>query len=153
MPVIVIGADTEYGRAVATVLAEGGGEVRAFVTDPGSAHGLRDLGIKVAVGDVSDASHIEGAARRAYSAVIIAEAGRDTRERSFAATFETLVNAWATGLRDAGVQRIIWIGAETHPPDPIIATAREAVAIRSSDLLPAEVAEETARLDGLASLD
>ncbi|MGI9647265.1 MAG: NAD(P)H-binding protein [Acidimicrobiia bacterium] len=153
MPVIVIGADTLIGRAVAEKLAAGSGEVRAFITDPDSATELRDLGIKVAVGDVSDSSHVSGAAHQAYSAVVIAEAGRDARERSFAKTFEAVADVWATGLKEAGVQRIIWIDPEQQPPASIEAAAAETVSISDQDNPPGQIAEEVVRLDGLARLD
>jgi len=153
MPVIVIGADTDCGLAVTKALANGSGEVRAFVSNPAFAQELRDLGVKVAVGDVSDSSHVEGAARRAHSAVVIAEAGRDSRERSFAASVDSLIEAWATGLKDAGVQRIIWAGPDQLPPAPIDRAAGEAVAIDVRDHDHDAVAAEVIRLDGLARLD
>lgn len=137
---------------IAGALAEGGGEVRAFVTSPDAAQELRELGIKVAVGDVSDASHIEGAAHQAHSAVILAEAGRDDRERSFAKSFEALVDAWAEGLQKAGVRRIIWVGPEREPPSPIATAAREAVSTGDT-AVPEQAAAEVVRLDGLARLE
>ncbi len=60
MPVIVVGADTPQGRAVVEGLVEPGREVRAFVSDPIVGAELRDMGVKVALGDVSDDSHIQG---------------------------------------------------------------------------------------------
>ena len=60
MPVIVIGADTSQGRAVIEGLVEPGREVRAFVSDPAIGAELRELGVKVALGDVSDDSHVQG---------------------------------------------------------------------------------------------
>ena len=65
MPVIVVGADTEPGRVVLQALLEPGREVRAFVSDEKVAEQLRALGVKVALGDVSDDSHLEGAATTA----------------------------------------------------------------------------------------
>ncbi len=150
MPVIVIGADTEYGLAVAEALTARRGEVRAFVTDPASAPQLRELGIKVAVGDVSDASHIEGAAHRAFSAVVIAEAGLDRRERSFAASHDDLLEAWARGLQDAGVTRIIWMGADDRPPAALLGAECVAIDIRSQS--PREAAAEAVRIDDLAEI-
>lgn len=153
MPVIVIGADTEYGLAVATALTERDGEVRAFVTDPESAQTLRRLGIKVAIGDVSDASHIEGASHQAFSAVLVADAGLDDRERSFSASYEALISAWAVGLHDAGISRIIWVGPDAHPPPAMVATGAETVAIDVRERSIAEVAAEAVRLDDLAVVE
>ena len=115
MPVMVVGADTELGRVVAAALTARDGEVRAFVTDPSSADPLRALGIKVAVGDVSDASHIEGAAHDVFSAVLLSEAASDDRERSFAASFVEVVCACKQGVIVAGAKRILWIGPVPMP--------------------------------------
>jgi putative NADH-flavin reductase len=152
MPVIVVGADTEYGTAVAEALSTRQGEVRAFVTDPNAARSLRTLGIKVAIGDVSDASHIGGAALGAFSAVLIAEAGRDDRERSFAASYEALLTAWAEGLRDAAVNRIIWVAPQDDLPEAIVSSRIPAAAVDTRELSPPEAGAEAARLDDLAEL-
>jgi uncharacterized protein YbjT (DUF2867 family) len=151
MPVIIIGADTEYGPAVASALSRRQGEVRAFVTDPATAEPLRALGIKVAVGDVSDASHIEGAAHDAFSAVLMAEAALDGRERSFAASYEKVVDAWKQGLADAGVKRLIWIGPDAMPST--LATWIESASIDAGAMTPDEAGSEAARLDDLAAIE
>jgi uncharacterized protein YbjT (DUF2867 family) len=153
MPVIVVGADTEYGSAVAEALSTRQGEVRAFVTDPESAQPLRALGIKVAIGDVSDASHVAGAALGAFSAVMIAEAGLDDRERSFAASYEALLAAWAEGLRDAGVSRVIWVAPEVQLPEAIASSGIPGAVVDSRDRNPRAAAAEAARLDDLADLE
>ena len=152
MPVIVVGADTEYGRVAAEALTQREGEVRAFVTDPEAAPPLRRLGIKVAVGDVSDGSHIEGAALQAFSAVLVAEAGRDGRERSFAHTFEDLVSAWLAAVKGAGVQRVIWMGPDDAPPRQLVGGTFEMAAIDTRAFSPEEAAAEAVRLDDLARL-
>ena len=136
---------------VATALTTRDGEVRAFVTDPAAAHPLRELGIKVAVGDVSDASHIEGAAHDAFSAVLMAEAASDERERSFASSYDEVVAAWRQGVGGAGVKRIIWIGPEPMPGSA--GAGIESASIDSGALSPGEVASEAVRLDDLAELD
>jgi len=107
MPVIVIGADTPVGRAIVDVLIPHVAEVRAFVTDPAEAAMLRERGVKVATGDVSDGSHVGGAAMRAFCAIAVVAAAGDDRERSFAATPQEVVDAWIEGLVDAAVSRII----------------------------------------------
>jgi len=152
MPVIVIGADSEYGIAVAQALARRDGEVRAFVTDPGSAQPLRDLGIKVAVGDVSDGSHIEGAAHRAFTAVLISEAASDGRERSFARSFDHLVTAWADALQAARVERVLWVGPDEAAPGPIREAGVEIACIDTRLMPPEEAAREAMRLDDRADL-
>lgn len=116
MPVIVIGADTVAGSAIIEALASPGREVRAFVSDPGSAAALKERGIKVALGDVSDDSHVEGAALHCFSAVLVGEAARDGRERSFAETELDVLRGWARAVSAAAVRRVIWVYDGDPPP-------------------------------------
>ena len=152
MPVIVVGADTEYGLAVAEALSGRDGEVRAFVTDPNAAQPLRTLGIKVAIGDVSDASHIAGAAHGAFSVVMIADAALDNRERSFAASYDALLKAWAEGLREAEVSRGIWVAPGEDLPEPLASSGIPNAVVDTRNRSPQEVGAEVARLDDLAEL-
>ena len=115
MPVIVIGADTENGDRVIERLIKPPREVRAFVTDPDSAIRLKERGVKVALGDLSDESHVEGASLRCFSAVLIAEAAEDDRERSFAATPTEVMTGWARAVERSGVKRVIWVAAGATP--------------------------------------
>ena len=151
MPVIVVGADTEFGRAIVARLSGRDGEVRAFVTNPSAVQELRDLGIKVAVGDVSDGSHVGGAALQAFSAVLVAEAATDGRERAFAPTPEAVLAAWLEGIADAGVRRVIWVGAGEMPAS-VAECGLERAAIDTDAHSPEEAAAEVFRLDDLASL-
>ena len=117
MPVIVVGADTPQGRAVVEGLVEPGREVRAFVSDPIVGAELRDMGVKVALGDVSDDSHIQGACTNCFTAVLVTEAARDQRERSFASAKER--RSWTAGAAAAaasGVTRVIWVHDGEPPP-------------------------------------
>lgn len=115
MPVIVIGADTPVGRVLVLALADTDQEVRAFVTDPAERDRLRPLGVKVAVGDVSDSSHVEGACTNAFTAVLVAAASTDERERSFARTPEAVLRGWAEAVAAADVRRVIWVD-DSEPP-------------------------------------
>ncbi|MEA2057425.1 MAG: NAD(P)H-binding protein [Actinomycetota bacterium] len=124
MPVIVIGADTDPGREVVATLAGRAGEVRAFVTDRQAAPDLRRLGAKVAIGDISDGSHVGAAAIGCYTAVVIASAAEDERERSFATSTAEVHAAWAEALEDARISRVIWVGAE-EPPQAIAAATTD----------------------------
>jgi hypothetical protein len=108
MPVIVIGADTPQGAAILPALQPASGEVRLFVSDPEVGAALRRHG-KVAVGDISDGSHVGGAALGAFCAVAIACAASDRRERSFADTPAAVFAQWADGLQDAGISRVIFV--------------------------------------------
>jgi nucleoside-diphosphate-sugar epimerase len=109
MPVIVVGADTGVGEAIIEGLAEPGREVRAFVTDVDAAARLRQNGIKVALGDVSDDSHVQGAATNCFTAVLVTEAARDGRERSFASSETQVLKGWADAVEGSGVTRVIWV--------------------------------------------
>ena len=130
MPVIIVGADAGPGRLV-DELAQGAAEVRVFVSDPGSGDELRSRGAKVAVGDVSDSSHVGGAALHAFSAVVLGAAARDDRERAFAGDFDALRASWAAAVREAGVTRVIWVDEEEA--GPLADAAPEFVHIRPGD--------------------
>lgn len=113
---IVVGADTPKGRAVVEGLVEPGREVRAFVSDPIVGAELREMGVKVALGDVSDDSHIQGACSNCFTAVLISEAARDQRERSFAANERQVLEGWAAAAAASGVIRVIWVHDGELPP-------------------------------------
>lgn len=111
---IVVGADTPTGRRILDGLSREG-EVRAFVTAPEDAERWRGTGVKVALGDVSDDSHVEMASHGCYSAVLVMEAASDDRVRSFAPDPRAVLEGWARAVTTAHVQRVIWVGTETPP--------------------------------------
>jgi putative NADH-flavin reductase len=148
MPVMVVGADTDAGRALIDGLVAPGREVRAFVSDPGSVAGLRALGVKVALGDVSDESHIQGSLTNCFTAVLITEAASDNRERSFATSVGQVIKGWASAAAASGVTRVIWVH-DGDPPTVAVAEVRtvspdsprlveEVVALDDARLLPQE---------------
>lgn len=143
MPVIVIGADTPTGKAVVEGLVEPGREVRAFVTDVFGAEALKELGVKVAIGDVSDHTHVEAAAWRCFSAVLVGEAATDSRERAFAPDPESVYRSWARGISAAGVTRAIWIIDDAIPVSTVGETA--VVSPGAPDLVERAVALDDAR--------
>jgi nucleoside-diphosphate-sugar epimerase len=149
VPVIVVGADHPLGQAVVERIHRPGRELRAFVSSPGAAEPLRRLGVKVAVGDLSDGSHLVGASLHCFSAVLVAAAPADGRELGFAGSVGEALTAWAGAVREAGVKRVIWI-AETPPPR---AGAPEEISVDPGGRSPLEVAEEVARLDEAIRLD
>ncbi len=148
---MIIGADTTLGPAIVDALAGRDGEVRAFVSATEAIDGLRSRGVKTAVGDISDGTHIGGAALHAFAAVIIAEAASDDRERAFAADPAAVFDQWADGLRDAGVTRAIWV-ADTPIPTAIATAVREHASVVITDRDPNDIAAEVARLDEAATL-
>lgn len=147
MPVIVVGADTPIGTLVATAFANRKAEVRAFVSDPVAAARLRDLGIKVAVGDVSDGSHVGGAAHGCFSAVLLTEAASDDRERSFADGPDEIVAAWDGAIAEAGVTRAIWVGRS-----PAASSAPETVALDPHGRPPREIVDDIVDIDDRPAL-
>ena len=151
MPVIIVGADTTLGPAIVDALTGRAGEVRAFVTAVETIDELRSRGVKTAAGDISDGTHVGGAALNAFAAVLIAEAARDERERAFAADPESVYHQWADGLRDAGVTRAIWVD-DTPTPATIAGAVREHANVTVSGRTPAEIAAEVAHLDEAARL-
>lgn len=117
MPVIVVGADTQIGHAIVPALRPASGEIRLFASDADAVAGYRSFA-KVAVGDISDGTHVGGAAIGAFCAIVIAAAAHDGRERSFAATPAAVFAQWADGIGEAGVARVILIGPPDEIPDP-----------------------------------
>ena len=124
MPVIVVGADTNNGLAILDAIAEPDREVRAFVSDEIRGAALKKKGVKVAVGDVSDESHVEGAATQCFTAVLIAEAAQDDRERSFAANELEVLEGWATAVATSGVRRVIWVHDGATPETRVSESAK-----------------------------
>lgn len=147
MPVIVVGADTPLGSTVVGALLNDGAEVRAFVSDAEAAESLKRLGAKVALGDVSDATHLAGAAYRTFCAVLLSDAAHDGRERSFASTPAAVAEAWADGLASAGTRRAIWVGADTDAGEHIRNATPEFASIDPKKLSAEEVIREVARLE------
>ncbi len=145
MPVIVVGADTKAGEKIVDSLAAPQREVRVFVSDPDTVEGFRSRGIKVALGDVSDDSHVAGASLNCFSAVLVTEAAGDDRERSFAASPEEVLQGWADAVSEAKVRRVIWV-VDGEPPE----TKTQETARVSSD--HPDLGQAVARLDEAQSI-
>ena len=115
MPAIVVGADTPDGLAILDGLNEPLREVRAFVTDESVGAELKERGFKVAIGDVSDESHVEAAAMRCFTAILVTEAASDDRERSFLDNPDDVTESWARAVAASHVTRVIWV-TDSEPP-------------------------------------
>jgi len=146
MPVIVIGADSAVGAAVIRAVARPDREVRAFVSNPERAEELRRTGIKVALGDLSDGSHVEIASLGCFAAILIPGAADDGRELAFAADPAEVPRTWAQAISNAAVQRAIWIGRAEESSAP------ESCTIDGAGLSDEEVAIRAAELDDAAVL-
>lgn len=147
MPVIVVGADTPVGEAIMGRLIDPDREVRAFVSDPSCGARLKESRVKVALGDVSDGSHVSSACLRCHTAVLVCEAGRDGREISFAADTGELFAQWAQAVSEAGVRRVIWV---TDHPVPEAQVPEQATV--DSGLSHQEIATRVADLDDASVL-
>lgn len=131
MPVMIIGADTPLGEAILSGMTDRSGEVRAFVSDPEFGDRYKTAGVKVATGDVSDASHVEAACTNVHTAVLVTDAARDGRERTFADTPDAVVSAWADAVGSAQVKRVVWVDPGEPPTTSI---AEEAIVDANLDI-------------------
>ena len=143
MPVIVVGADSKIGRAIVQHLAERPGEVRVFVSSPEAATTLRSRGVKIAVGDLSDDSHVGAAATGAYCAVLVTEAAYDGRSFAFGAP-DDVVEGWLRAVRGAGVTRIIVVGT---PRIPVSVATSEMRVLATDDMTTEAITHAVAALD------
>lgn len=100
------------GEAVVSAIIPVAAEVRAFISEEGWAAGLKAQGVKVALGDLSDTSHVEAAALFCFCAVLVTDAALDGRELGFADGAGTVWEGWADAIRNAGVHRTIWVSTE-----------------------------------------
>lgn len=124
MPLIVVGADTPAGETLLSRFDRPEREIRVFVSDEATGLEMKQRGFKVATGDVSDESHVEAAAFRCFSAVLIAEAASDRRDRSFASSPEDVLQGWARAVSNSAVARVIWVTDVEPPPTTVPETAR-----------------------------
>ncbi|MEX1208272.1 MAG: NAD(P)H-binding protein [Acidimicrobiia bacterium] len=147
MPVIVVGADSPLGAAIVDTLRGRPGELRAFVGTAAAGEPLRAAGFKVAVGDISDSTHVEGAVFGCYTAVLVAEAAADGRELAFAVGPDSVIDGWLAAVTASAVPRVILVGA--------IRPARAGVewaTVDPSGRTAAEVAAEVAHLDNTRAI-
>ena len=147
MPVIVVGADTAAGLEIIGQVIGPEREVRAFVSDPSLGGRLKEQGVKVALGDISDTSHLAAACLRCHTAVLVCEAADDGREISFAADSREVFGGWAQAVAEAGVRRVIWV---TDQPVPPVAVPEQATVDRNLPL--SQLAHLVAELDDASSL-
>lgn len=145
MPVIVIGADTTEGAAIVERLYSPDREVRVFVTDESIGLALKERGCKVAIGDVSDESHVEAASTRCFSAVLIAKAASDDRLRSFAVEPDQVLRGWANAVSNSNVRRVIWV-TDGGSPDV------DAPEVARVDPTDPDLAEKVYELDEAATI-
>ena len=147
MPIMIVGADTGIGRPIVEHVVDSVREVRAFVSDSHIAAELKALGVKTALGDVSDDSHVGAACTNVFTAVLVGEAAEDARERSFASTPAAVLAAWSRAVSGAGVRRVLWVGV-SEPPDVSVPE----VAVVATEGPIEEIVRTVASLDASGSI-
>ncbi len=153
MPVLVVGADTPVGASVVDALTNREGELRCFVTDVEVAADLRSRPAKVALGDVSDGSHVGAAGLNCFSIVFICAAATDTHERAFCSTPAQVFEQWQEAITMAGARRIIWVeDADTTGSGSRI-SANEIAVITGAGLSNRDIADRVVALDEVSDLD
>ncbi len=149
---IVIGADHPTGAAILGRLRDRGGEVRAFVSDEPTGDRLRRSTVKVAIGDLSDASHIEGAAMNCFCAVLVTEAAGDGRELAFATSASSVYDGWRRALGASRVTRTIWVHPESAVPGDEPDRTPEVATVVTTGRAEDEIADEVAELEDRPAL-
>lgn len=114
--IVIFGAGGRAGRQAVAEARRRGHEVTAVVRDPARHGGLADGGVRVATGDVTDVANVAGLAA-GHDAAINAAAvyGEGTDPDAF---FTGAARALVTGLRQAGVDRLVAVGLSTLLPGP-----------------------------------
>lgn len=152
MPVLVVGADTPTGSAVVAALAGRDGELRCFVSDEAIAAQLKSRSAKVALGDVSDGSHVGAAGINCFSMVFLTEAAHDERVRSFAASPEEVFEQWQEAIELAGVRRVIWVQDGSSEGSGAKVVANELAVVAGATMATSEIAARVVELDEVADL-
>ncbi len=139
MPVMITGAETGAGRAVARALLRTGGEVRVYLDAEQSgelhASAWRRAGCKVALGTLDDEGHLDSALEQCHTVVHLA--GGPLAEPHTA--LEELATVCSASV-GAGCRRLIWtaeLAAVAPGSNPFLQAQREAAALL--DELPMEV--------------
>ena len=137
MPVVVIGASGQVGRALVPRLVERGPEVRAVVRRRDAAEDLRGLGAKVAVDDLSDPEGLGMLFHDAHTVCHLA-GGLDAPEDRVEEANLGTVRRTLEGAARAGIRRFLFLsypGADPHAGNPYLrAKGRAEEEIRASGL-------------------
>ncbi|MEV0124407.1 NAD(P)H-binding protein [Streptomyces sp. NPDC050703] len=114
--IVVFGAGGRAGRRTVAEARRRGHRVTAVVRDPARYGGPADSGVRVAAGDVTEAADVAALADGHDAAVNAAAVhGEGTDPEAF---FTGAAHALVTGLRQAGVDRLIAVGLSTLLPGP-----------------------------------
>jgi NADH dehydrogenase len=138
MPVVITGASGLVGPHAVTALGRTSPEVRAVVRRPEAAPRLRELGAKVAVGELSDEDSLAAVLRGAHTVVHLAGGLDLPDDAAFeAANLGTTVDVLRAAV-DARVRRFVFLsfpGASPDSPNPYLrAKGRAEKAVAESGL-------------------
>lgn len=114
--IVIFGAGGRAGRQAVAEARRRGHDVTAVVRDPSRHGGLADGGVRIAAGDVTDVTGVAALAA-GHDAGINAAAvyGAGTDPDTF---FPNAAHALVTGLRHAGVDRLVAVGLSALLPGP-----------------------------------
>jgi uncharacterized protein YbjT (DUF2867 family) len=153
MPMLVVGADTSVGDAIVERALTRDGQVRAFVSDDAAGARLRARSVKVALGDVSDSSHVGSAALGCFSVALVAEAALDGRDMAFASDPDAVIASWIRAVVESEVTRVVLVAPGPHPTTQAdLAAAPESAVVDTTGLEPEEVAERVLAIDDAAAI-
>ncbi|GAA4662975.1 NAD(P)-dependent oxidoreductase [Streptomyces youssoufiensis] len=114
--IVIFGAAGRAGRQAVAEARGRGHEVTAVVRAAARYQGPADAGVRIAVGDVTDAARVAALAAGHSAAInVTAVYGEGTDPGAF---FPASTRALVAGLREAGVGRLVSVGIAALLPGP-----------------------------------
>ena len=113
MPVLIVGASTDVGRELASLLVSDGAQVRAYVFEDDPS--LRAMGVHVAVGELDDLGKMESAMEQVHTVVHVPVEPDPPRGRSLDWVVEELTDIAVRAAFSADVVRFLAVSAVGDP--------------------------------------
>src|ERR1700753_411115 len=108
MKILITGATGKVGSRLCKRLAQRGDQVRALVRDPARAGDLRDHGVALATGDLTDAASLTAAVRDVDAVVHCAAFFRGATPEQAHAVNDLGTQHLASAARAASVKRFVF---------------------------------------------